>query len=65
VLARLGGDEFAVIVPTFVSRAALEASALRLARPSASHTRRGHRVCTNVSIGIAIGPGDGGASTIS
>jgi diguanylate cyclase (GGDEF)-like protein len=60
VLARLGGDEFAVIVPTFVSRAALEASALRLAKAiSEPYELDGHRVCTNVSIGIAVGPGDG------
>jgi len=60
VLARLGGDEFAVIVPTFVSRAALEASALRLAKAiSEPYEIDGHRVCTNVSIGIAVGPGDG------
>jgi diguanylate cyclase (GGDEF)-like protein len=60
VLARLGGDEFAVIVPTFVSRVALEASALRLAKAvSEPYEIDGHRVCTNVSIGIAVGPGDG------
>jgi diguanylate cyclase (GGDEF)-like protein len=60
VLARLGGDEFAVIVPAFVSRAALEASALRLAKAiSEPYELDGHRVCTNVSIGIAVGPGDG------
>ena len=60
VLARLGGDEFAVIVPAFVSRAALEASALRLARAvSEPYELDGHRICTNVSIGIAVGPGDG------
>ena len=60
VLARLGGDEFAVIVPTFVSRAALEASALRLAKAvSEPYELDGHRICTNVSIGIAVGPGDG------
>jgi diguanylate cyclase (GGDEF)-like protein len=60
VLARLGGDEFAVIVPAFVSRAALEASALRLAKAvSEPYEIDGHRVCTNVSIGIAVGPGDG------
>jgi len=60
VLARLGGDEFAVIVPTFVSRAALESSALRLAKAiSEPYEVDGHRVCTNVSIGIAVGPGDG------
>jgi diguanylate cyclase (GGDEF)-like protein len=60
VLARLGGDEFAVIVPTFVSRAALEASTLRLAKAvSEPYELDGHRVCTNVSIGIAVGPGDG------
>jgi diguanylate cyclase (GGDEF)-like protein len=60
VLARLGGDEFAVIVPAFVSRAALEASALRLAKTiSEPYELDGHRVCTNVSIGIAVGPGDG------
>jgi predicted signal transduction protein with EAL and GGDEF domain len=60
VLARLGGDEFAVIVPTFVSRAALEGSALRLAKAiSEPYELDGHRVCTNVSIGIAVGPGDG------
>jgi len=60
VLARLGGDEFAVIVPAFVSRAALEASALRLAKAIGEpYEIDGHRVCTNVSIGIAVGPGDG------
>src|SRR5215467_559609 len=60
VLARLGGDEFAVIVPTFVSRAALEASALRLAKAIGEpYEIDGHRVCSNVSIGIAVGPGDG------
>jgi diguanylate cyclase (GGDEF)-like protein len=60
VLARLGGDEFAVIVPAFVSRTALEASALRLAKTiSEPYELDGHRVCTNVSIGIAVGPGDG------
>jgi diguanylate cyclase (GGDEF)-like protein len=60
VLARLGGDEFAVIVPAFESRAALEASALRLAKAvSEPYELDGHRICTNVSIGIAVGPGDG------
>jgi len=60
VLARLGGDEFAVIVPEFASRGALEALTLRLASAiSEPYELDGHRVCTNVSIGIAVGPRDG------
>jgi diguanylate cyclase (GGDEF)-like protein len=60
ILARLGGDEFAIVVPSFVTRAALEVLAsgllVAVAQP---YEIDGYRIRSNVSIGIAIGPQDG------
>ena len=60
ILARLGGDEFAIVVPSFISRAALEvlASGLIVA-VSQPYEIDGYRIRSNVSVGIAIGPQDG------
>jgi diguanylate cyclase (GGDEF)-like protein len=59
-LARLGGDEFAVVLPSFESIATLQEIASRLvetvARP---YEIEGHSIRSAVSIGIAIGPGNG------
>jgi diguanylate cyclase (GGDEF)-like protein len=60
VLARLGGDEFAIVVRDIESRAALEALAGRLvASVIQSYEINDYRIRSSVSIGIAIGPGDG------
>jgi diguanylate cyclase (GGDEF)-like protein len=60
VLARLGGDEFAVVVPSFASRASLEAFATSITDAiSQSYEIDGHRIRSSVSIGIAVGPSDG------
>ncbi|CAL8979877.1 putative signaling protein [Rhodoplanes serenus] len=60
VLARLGGDEFAVVVSPVESRAAIEAMAKRLVETVGRPIEiDGHRICTTVSIGIAVGPQDG------
>ncbi|MFL6797763.1 MAG: EAL domain-containing protein [Xanthobacteraceae bacterium] len=60
VLARLGGDEFAVAVSRVQSRAALEALADSLTGAvSEPYEIDGHRIRSGVSIGIAVGPGDG------
>ena len=61
VLARLGGDEFAIVMPSFKSRAALAAAANAIVEAVAQpYEIDGHRIRSTVSIGIAIGPGDGG-----
>ncbi len=60
ILARLGGDEFAVVVPSFVTRAAIEVLATGLiVAISQPYEIDGYRIRSNVSIGIAIGPQDG------
>ena len=60
ILSRLGGDEFAIIIPVVESRARLEALAARLANAfSEPFELNDHRVRSNVSIGIAVGPADG------
>ncbi|HEY7248399.1 MAG TPA: EAL domain-containing protein [Xanthobacteraceae bacterium] len=61
VLARLGGDEFAIVAPTAASRRALKRLAKRLiAAVNQSYEVDGHRIRAGVSIGIAVGPRDGG-----
>ena len=61
ILARLGGDEFAVIARNVQSRSVLDdlASCL-IAAMGEPFELAGYRVRTSVSIGIAIGPKDGG-----
>jgi diguanylate cyclase (GGDEF)-like protein len=60
VLARLGGDEFAVVVTTLAARQALEDLASRLTQAiSRPYDIDGHRIRSSISIGIAVGPGDG------
>jgi len=60
VLARLGGDEFAAIIPNITSREDLSACATKLVENSGvPYEAGGHRVPCTVSIGIAVGPGDG------
>jgi len=60
VLARLGGDEFAIVVSAFESRLALEALATSLTEiVGQPYEIDGHRIRSSVSIGIAVGPGDG------
>ena len=61
MLARLGGDEFAIVVQSVRSRADLEALAGRLiATVVQPYEIDGYRMSSSVSIGIAIGPRDGG-----
>jgi diguanylate cyclase (GGDEF)-like protein len=60
VLARLGGDEFAIIVPTVTSLAALEMQAKRIVETVAQpYEIDGYQIRSGVSVGIAVGPGDG------
>jgi diguanylate cyclase (GGDEF)-like protein len=60
-LARLGGDEFAIVVQSIASRADIEALAGRLIGTVAQpYEIDGYRLSSSVSIGIAIGPADGG-----
>jgi diguanylate cyclase (GGDEF)-like protein len=60
-LARLGGDEFAVVVPEFDSRSEIEAMARSIlsavARP---YEIDGYHIRSEISVGIALGPQDGG-----
>jgi diguanylate cyclase (GGDEF)-like protein len=61
VLARLGGDEFAIVLPSFESRAALGTVADGIGELIGQpYAIDGHRIHSTVSIGIAIGPNDGG-----
>jgi diguanylate cyclase (GGDEF)-like protein len=63
VLARLGGDEFAIVMPSFKSRAALAAAANAIVETVAQpYEIDGHRIRSTVSIGIAVGPADGGSA---
>jgi diguanylate cyclase (GGDEF)-like protein len=60
VLARLGGDEFAIVVRNVESRAGLEALANRLVESVIQpYEINDYRIRSSVSIGIAVGPGDG------
>ena len=62
VLARLGGDEFAIVVTTTVI-AAGAGSDWRTGSPksiSQPYEIDGHRIRSSISIGIAVGPRDGG-----
>ncbi len=60
VLARLGGDEFALVVPSVKSRPALEELAKCMIEAAQEpFDIGGHRICSGISIGIAIGPCDG------
>ena len=65
LVARLGGDEFGVIVSDHEDRdrprALAEAIVERLKEPIMAG---GHRVVTGASIGIAIGPNDGGDADV-
>ncbi len=61
VLARLGGDEFAIVATTTVSREELEGLANQLTEViSQPYEIDGHRIRSSISIGIAVGPRDGG-----
>jgi diguanylate cyclase (GGDEF)-like protein len=61
VLARLGGDEFAIVVRSFESRAGLESLANRLVESVVQpYEINDYRIRSSVSVGIAVGPGDGG-----
>jgi diguanylate cyclase (GGDEF)-like protein len=63
VLARLGGDEFAIVVTMLAARHALEDLASRLNQAiSQPYEIDGHRMRSSISIGIAIGPGDGNSA---
>ncbi|TNC09580.1 EAL domain-containing protein [Methylobacterium terricola] len=63
VLARLGGDEFALMVPRAGDRARLEALAHRIAETVLPPFEIGsHQIRSSVSIGIAVGPADGGTA---
>ncbi|MFH6785520.1 MULTISPECIES: putative bifunctional diguanylate cyclase/phosphodiesterase [Methylobacterium] len=63
VLARLGGDEFALMVPRAGDRARLEALARRIAEAVLPPFEIGsHQIRSSVSIGIAVGPADGGTA---
>jgi diguanylate cyclase (GGDEF)-like protein len=60
VLARLGGDEFAIVVRHVESRTGLEALAIRLVEAVVQpYEINNYRIRSSVSIGIAVGPGDG------
>jgi diguanylate cyclase (GGDEF)-like protein len=60
VLARLGGDEFAVVVRRVESRAGLATLANRLVESVIQpYEINDYRIRSSVSIGIAVGPGDG------
>jgi diguanylate cyclase (GGDEF)-like protein len=61
VLARLGGDEFAIVVRSIESRAGLESLANRLIETVVQpYEINDYRIRSSVSIGIAVGPDDGG-----
>jgi diguanylate cyclase (GGDEF)-like protein len=61
VLSRLGGDEFAIVVTSANSRSMLERLATRLTEAVAQpYEIDGHRIRSSISIGIAVGPLDGG-----
>ena len=59
-IARMGGDEFAILQVGIHDEADAKALAQRVIDAiSAPYEINGHRVIIGVSIGIAIGPGDG------
>ena len=61
ILARLGGDEFAIVTTSCGSQAQLENLASRLCETvSQPYEIDGHRILSSCSIGIAVGPSDGG-----
>ncbi|MCF4128429.1 putative bifunctional diguanylate cyclase/phosphodiesterase [Methylobacterium sp. SyP6R] len=63
LLARLGGDEFALLVPRAGGRDAIEALARRIAAAVLPPFEIGsHQIRSSVSIGIAVGPADGGSA---
>ena len=59
-IARLGGDEFAIILPIGEPQRARELAQAILDRMKVPTRVEGHRIACGTSIGIAIGPGDGG-----
>ena len=63
LIARLGGDEFAVLVPRVQGRETLDALASRLAEVASSAFEIDkHHIGSGVSIGVAVGPGDGASA---
>jgi diguanylate cyclase (GGDEF)-like protein len=63
MLARLGGDEFAAVIPSIETRSGLETIASRLADAVGKlYEINGHQIRSSTSIGIAVGPGDGGTA---
>jgi diguanylate cyclase (GGDEF)-like protein/PAS domain S-box-containing protein len=61
LIARLGGDEFAIVQTALEDPKDTETLARRLreAVTGASYDLHGHQTTTDVSIGIALSPGDG------
>lgn len=60
LLFRLGGDEFALLMSTADSHEAIERRAQQVIAALTQPFRLGqHVISTSVSIGIAVGPGDG------
>jgi diguanylate cyclase (GGDEF)-like protein len=63
IVARLGGDEFILVQPNISDREQAEEFAHRLSAALAAPMRlREHELFTTVSIGVALGPVDGGTS---
>jgi diguanylate cyclase (GGDEF)-like protein len=59
-LARLGGDEFAIMVPSLDSCREVEMLASRLVQAvDQPYEIDGYQIRSSISIGIAVGPGDG------
>jgi len=61
LIARLGGDEFAIVQTQLQhpNDAAMLAQRLREAITGAAYDLNGHQATTDLSIGIALSPGDG------
>jgi diguanylate cyclase (GGDEF)-like protein/PAS domain S-box-containing protein len=61
LIARLGGDEFAIVQTQLQdpTEAAVLAQRLREAVTEAAYDLHGHQTTTDLSIGIALAPGDG------
>jgi diguanylate cyclase (GGDEF)-like protein len=61
IVARLGGDEFVLVQPNISGREQAEEFAHRLSSALAEPMRlKEHELFTTVSIGVALGPADGG-----
>jgi diguanylate cyclase (GGDEF)-like protein len=64
-VARLGGDEFAIILRNMIDPAAVDGLATRIIEVIGSgYEVEGHQIDIGTSIGVALAPADGSASSV-